>query len=846
MVEGMKTTDAAPPLALHRSRLARVALLPLFVALCGFESPADERPAAFNAALDAYVEYHRFAGVALVVQDGEILFERAVGLANREWAIPTSLDTKYQIGSVTKPMTATLAMRFVERGLLSLDDPVTRHLPEYPHESGDRITIHHLLSHTSGIPGYGHFDNPRETVFRRKYTAEEYLHLFDHLPLQFEPGEGFEYSGFGYYLLGVILERVGRAPLDRLLEREIFQPAGMTNTLLDVGMPIEKRALPYQYDPQRLGYRRGDDRDVSTSFATGGVFSTVHDLWAFRRALDAGQLVSPETLELMSTPTLANYGYGWVVDQMPVDAGRRSVPMLLHNGAITGYTATLMWFPESRICIVVMCNTRGYKDTGLPRILASIAHGGTPSIHAQMGKRLAELAAQGSVASAIEEYQRVLATSGGPVAFGSSDPKTLIEAAERLVAAGHPAEAIALLEWNSDHFPNSARSRELLEELAEEFPAPLRVLFVGNSYTYFNDLPGLFRDVAKAGGVAVRVGSVATAAAKLADHLAKGRVARALEQESWDWVVLQEQSTLGTNRFHQGRAVIHDLQAFEKSAAALIDLVHESGAQPAMLLTWARRQAPANQAVLNEAIVRVASEAGAVVVPAGPAWREALEAWAPLPLYQSDGAHPAPAGTYLVAYTLLRTLLGPASDEPRTDFSAFVPPARVVLEAKAAAEIRAAVDRTVETAGTLGHGLPHSTHEPVVLATPKASSAAAESYTGHWSGPIKFLDEETASILELKVAVATSDELQVELLFDHSLLRPASGPLLTLFPDQRQDITVGNADGRIAFEHAAAGFGTTYRYQLALHDGQLTGWVALDAGKSTVFSAEVLLERKKE
>jgi hypothetical protein len=349
----------------------------------------------------------------------------------------------------------------------------------------------------------------------------------------------------------------------------------------------------------------------------------------------------------------------------------------------------------------------------------------------------------------------------------------------------------------------------------------------------------------EAAGVEVVVESITQSAATLVDHLERGAVAEALEEASWDWVVCQEQSTLGTNRFHEGRTVMSDLDAFEGAAASLLELIHANGARPALLLTWARRAAKADQAVLNDGIVRAAARGNAVVIPAGPAWLEALETSGELPLYLRDGAHPAPAGTYLVAYSVLREIFGPASSQPRTDFTGFDHvPDRVALGADAAATIRAAVDRTVRRTGSTGRGLPQRAALPIELESPASSEAGPESYEGRWTGSVQFLDDQTPSILELQLTAAEpGSEMSMVLLFDHNRLRAPADQLPGFFPNQSASIAARIGGGLLVFEHAAQGFGSTYHYEFALHDAQLKGWVGLNGSGRPIFTATVSLER---
>ena len=156
--------------------------------------------------LSTYAEYGQFNGAILVAEKGEILYKKGFGLANVEWAIPNSPDTKFRLASVTKQFTAMLAVQLVAEDKLALHAPISNYLPDYPKSSGDSITVHHLLTHTSGIPNYTSFPGYRD-LMRSSFGPTEIVELFADSTLQFAPGEKHVYSNSGYVLLGVIIEK---------------------------------------------------------------------------------------------------------------------------------------------------------------------------------------------------------------------------------------------------------------------------------------------------------------------------------------------------------------------------------------------------------------------------------------------------------------------------------------------------------------------------------------------------------------------------------------------------------------------------------------------------------------
>ncbi|HWW82814.1 MAG TPA: serine hydrolase domain-containing protein, partial [Vicinamibacterales bacterium] len=190
-----------------------------------------------DALLTRYQQLGLFNGSALVVDRGQVILKKGYGLANMEWNVPNTPDTKFRLGSITKQFTATLVLQLVEQGQIDLSAPVRRYLPEYPSPSGDRVTIHHLLNHTSGIVGYTEIPSFPATA-RNSYIPTKFLESFSKLDLLFDPGTKFSYSNSGYFLLGVILERVTGQPYEKLLRDRIFTPVGMKDSGYDSTQPL--------------------------------------------------------------------------------------------------------------------------------------------------------------------------------------------------------------------------------------------------------------------------------------------------------------------------------------------------------------------------------------------------------------------------------------------------------------------------------------------------------------------------------------------------------------------------------------------------------------------------------
>ena len=172
-----------------------------FLVLSAFNLSAQDKAKQIDALLSQYNQYGLFNGSALVSENGKVILQKGYGSANMEWNIPNQSDTKFRLGSISKQFTALLIVKLAEEGKIKLDVPITTYLPDYPKETGDKITIHNLLTHTSGIPNYTSAPNFMNEKARNAYSPADFVKTFSNLPLEFKPGEKFAYSNSGYFLL---------------------------------------------------------------------------------------------------------------------------------------------------------------------------------------------------------------------------------------------------------------------------------------------------------------------------------------------------------------------------------------------------------------------------------------------------------------------------------------------------------------------------------------------------------------------------------------------------------------------------------------------------------------------
>jgi CubicO group peptidase (beta-lactamase class C family) len=294
-------------------------------------------------------------GLAAATVVGEsVVWTQGFGLADLEQSVPVKPEAVFRIASISKPITATAVLQLVERGLVSLEDPIQRFVPSFPRKPQGEIRIRHLLTHTSGIRHYrGNEMNSRDGY----PTVERALAVFKDDPLLFAPGEQYAYSTYGYNLLAGVVETASGRSFDDYLRLHVFAPAGMTSTFLERPQEVVRwRARPYVRGPLPGTWFQAPYVDLSVKWAGGGMISNVVDLARFDIALNGGRLLKPESLERMYTSARLNngaitgYGLGWMISH---DGGRLRVA---HSGGATGGTTFMLREPRARLASVILTN----------------------------------------------------------------------------------------------------------------------------------------------------------------------------------------------------------------------------------------------------------------------------------------------------------------------------------------------------------------------------------------------------------------------------------------------------------------------------------------------------------
>lgn len=321
-----------------------------------------------RALLAPYVDAQAFTGSILVTKDGAPVFRQGFAMANREWDVPNTPDTKFRLGSITKQFTAAAVLLLAEDGKLSVDDPVSKFYPAAP-AAWSKVTIKHLLTHTSGIPSYTSIPGFFDKSSKLPLSPVEIVKLTQDKPLEFEPGSKFQYDNTAYVLLGVVIEKASGQAYADFLRTRIFTPLGMNDTGYDVSATVLRhRASGYQ--PGLEGQLvNADYLDMNLPHAAGSLYSTVDDLSKWDRAIVAGKLLKPASWTAAFTDYGHGYGYGWFLNKL--GQHRR----IQHGGGINGFSAALQRYPDDGLAVVVLGNAMSAQSERVADQLAQLCFG---------------------------------------------------------------------------------------------------------------------------------------------------------------------------------------------------------------------------------------------------------------------------------------------------------------------------------------------------------------------------------------------------------------------------------------------------------------------------------------
>ena len=340
----------------------------------GPAAAATARTEALEEKVGGYVaplvQTNNFAGVILVAERGEIRLAQGFGYADVEQRVPSTAATKFQIASLSKPFTSAAILLLAQRGKLDLHAPLTRILPKYP--NGGRLTIHHLLAHRSGIPNINDFPE-YEQIQLRPHSTAELVSYFKDKPLEFTPGERYEYSNSNYNLLAHIIERVSGQSYGEFISREILRPLALKGTGHRARMSDIIVGLADGYAPEGpLGLQKSQYLDWTVKTGNGSLYSSAQDLVRFARAIHRDELLRADSRAALFTKHSPNAGYGWFL----TEANGKEIHHI--NGRSPGWAAQLDHYVNEDVTVVVLSNTYSSVTTPIARGVGAIYFGLPP------------------------------------------------------------------------------------------------------------------------------------------------------------------------------------------------------------------------------------------------------------------------------------------------------------------------------------------------------------------------------------------------------------------------------------------------------------------------------------
>ena len=345
---------------------SRFALLAILAGSC-----LGQDAARMDQIVQSYVTNNSFMGSVLVARDAQVLFSKGYGSANLEWNVPNAPNTKFRLGSVTKQFTAASILLLEERGKLSVSDPVKKYLLDAP-AAWDKITIFHLLTHTSGIPNFTSFpDYAKLEPFAT--TAEQVVARFRDKPLDFQPGEKWSYSNSGYVLLTYLIEKITGGSYKTFVQENIFTPLGMK----DSGYDSNSAVIPHRASGYTLVNNQLENAGfvhLSVPQGAGALYSTTEDLLKWEQGLFGGKVLRAASLQKMTTPFKDDYAFGL---EVKTAGGHKLID---HGGGIQGFNTELAYYPDDKLTVVALGNVNGAAPGEIATKLAALSHGETVSL----------------------------------------------------------------------------------------------------------------------------------------------------------------------------------------------------------------------------------------------------------------------------------------------------------------------------------------------------------------------------------------------------------------------------------------------------------------------------------
>ena len=325
----------------------------------------DSLYAKLDEYLNAANSIYKFNGTALIAQHGNIILHKGYGYQNIDAKALNDTNTVFQIASITKEFTATVILKLQEEGKLSIQDKLSKYFPQYKYAND--ITLENLLTHTSGMYNYtNNIDDEDSALVCNPVDKQIVLDIIFSKPPSFKPGTQFSYCNSGYYLLGLIIEKLTGDSYEAVVRKLIFSPLQMQSSGFNFRqIPISKKAVGYRR-LSTTGHIVAQRWDSTVTYSAGGIYSTCNDLFRWANAIAQQQIISAASWQLIFTPHLEHYGYGFYIDSA---FGKEYI---MHSGGMPGFTSYFMYYPAKGLSIILL-NNKGDYGEGLSGVATSLS-----------------------------------------------------------------------------------------------------------------------------------------------------------------------------------------------------------------------------------------------------------------------------------------------------------------------------------------------------------------------------------------------------------------------------------------------------------------------------------------
>ena len=400
-----------------------------------------------------------FNGSVLVAEEGKVIFSQGFGYANMEWKVPNDRETKFRLASVSKQFISMLAMIYVQEDKIKLDDAISEYLPDYRKDNGEKVTVYHLMTNSSGIPDFN--TEFWQNSCRDPHNIDELISKHCRGDLEFEPGARFKYSNAGYVVLGRILEQAGDKPLGESLQEKIFGPLGMENSGLERQADVVEN-LASGYNPGFKGHNRADFINIDNAYSAGGLYSTVDDLLKWDQALYTNKLIKKKLKEKYFTPYHKNYACGWGITYHKFPAEEDSIQVIRHSGGIQGFNTIIARLPKDKYTVILLANSTGVPLSQMTSSLINILYGKS---YEQPKKSiinvLEQIVMDEDVDAAVEKYHALKTDSSDYYSFGEGE---LNMVGYFLLGREEIDGAIKVFQLNVEMFPDASNPYDSLAE----------------------------------------------------------------------------------------------------------------------------------------------------------------------------------------------------------------------------------------------------------------------------------------------------------------------------------------------------------------------------------------------